>query len=34
MTQYIIVYPGGDQTFIQEEGKQNMEKYMEWLSAL
>ena len=34
MTQYIIVYPGGDQAFIQEEGKQNMGKYMEWLSAL
>ena len=34
MTQYVIVYLGGDQPSSQEEGKQHMEKYMEWLSAL
>ena len=34
MTQYVIVYLGGDQPSSQEEGKQHMAKYMEWLSAL
>ena len=34
MTQYDIVYLGGDQPSSQEEGKQHMAKYMEWLSAL
>ena len=34
MTQYVIVYLGGDQPSSPEEGKQHMAKYMEWLSAL
>ena len=34
MTQYVIVYLGGDQPSSSEEGKQLMAKYMEWLSAL
>ena len=34
MTQYVIVYLGGDHPSSPEEGKQHMEKYMEWLSAL
>ena len=34
MTEYVIVYLGGDQPSSSEEGKQLMAKYMEWLSAL
>jgi len=34
MTQYVIVYLGGDHPSSPEEGKQHMAKYMEWLSAL
>lgn len=34
MTQYIIVYLGGNQPSSPEEGKQHFSKYMEWLSAL
>jgi len=34
MSQYIIVYLGGDQPSSPEEGKQHMAKYMEWLSSL
>ena len=34
MTQYVIVYLGGDQPSSQWEGKHHMAKYMEWLSAL
>ncbi len=34
MTQYIIVYLGGDQPSSPEEGKQHMSKYMDWLSSL
>lgn len=34
MTQYLIVYLGGDQPSSPEEGKQHFSKYMEWLSSL
>ena len=34
MTQFVIVYLGGDQPSSPEEGKQHFVKYMEWLSAL
>jgi hypothetical protein len=34
MTQYIIVYLGGNQPASPEEGKQHFSKYMEWLSLL
>jgi len=34
MTQYLIVYLGGDQPSSPEEGKQHFTKYMEWLSSL
>ena len=34
MTQYIIVYLGGDQPASPEEGKQHFEKYKTWLSSL
>ena len=34
MTQYVIVYLGGDQPSSPEEGKQHFSKYMEWLSSL
>ena len=34
MSQYVIVYLGGDQPSSPEEGKQHMAKYMEWLSSL
>ena len=34
MTQYVIVYLGGDHPSSPEEGKQHMAKYVEWLSAL
>ena len=34
MSQYIIVYLGGNQPSSPEEGQQHMAKYMEWLSSL
>ncbi len=34
MSQYLIVYLGGDRPSSPEEGKQHMSKYMDWLSAL
>ena len=34
MSQYIIVYLGGNQPATPEEGKQHFAKYMEWLSSL
>ena len=34
MSQYIIVYIGGDQPSNPEEGKQHFSKYMDWLSSL
>jgi len=34
LSQYIIVYLGGDQPSSPEEGQQHFAKYMEWLSAL
>jgi len=34
MSQYIIVYLGGEQPSSPEEGKQHMAKYMDWLSSL
>ena len=34
MTQYVIVYLGGDQPSSPEEGKQHMSKYIDWLSSL
>jgi hypothetical protein len=34
MTQYIIVYLGGNQPSSPEEGKQHFEKYKKWLSSL
>ncbi len=34
MTQYIIVYLGGNQPSSPEEGKQHMSKYRAWLSSL
>lgn len=34
MTQYIIVYLGGNQPATPEEGKQHFEKYKAWLSSL
>jgi hypothetical protein len=34
MSQYIIVYIGGNQPSSPEEGKQNYAKYREWLSSL
>ncbi len=34
MSQYVIVYLGGDQPSSPEEGKQHMAKYMDWLSSL
>ena len=34
MTQYVIVYLGGDQPSSPEEGKQHMSKYRAWLSSL
>ena len=33
MTQYVIVYLGGDHPSSPEDGKQHMAKYMEWLSV-
>jgi hypothetical protein len=34
MSQYIIVYLGGDQPSSPEEGQQHMAKYMQWLGSL
>jgi hypothetical protein len=34
MSQFVIVYLGGDKPASPEEGKQHMSKYMEWLSSL
>jgi hypothetical protein len=34
MSQYLIVYLGGNPPSSPEEGKQHMSKYMEWLSSL
>ena len=34
MTQYVIVYLGGDQPSDPEEGRQHFAKYMDWLSSL
>jgi hypothetical protein len=34
MSQYLMVYLGGDKPASPEEGKPHMSKYMEWLSAL
>ena len=34
MSQYIIVYLGGDQPSSPEEGKRHMSKYIAWLSSL
>lgn len=34
MSEYIIVYLGGDEPSSPEEGKQHMSKYMQWLASL
>jgi len=34
MSQYAIVYLGGDQPSSPEEGKQHFSKYMDWLNSL
>ena len=34
MSQYVIVYLGGDAPSSPEEGQQHMSKYMDWLSSL
>jgi len=34
MPQYCITYLGGDKPSSPEEGKQQMSKYMDWLSSL
>ena len=34
MSQYVIVYFGGDPPSSPEEGKQHFSKYMEWLASL
>ena len=34
MSQYVIVYLGGDQPSDPEEGRQHFSKYMDWLSSL
>ena len=34
MSQYVIVYLGGDQPSNTEEGKQHFAKYQEWLTSL
>ena len=34
MTQYVIVYIGGNQPSTPEEGKQHFAKYQEWLASL
>ena len=34
MSQYVIVYLGGDQPSDPEEGRQHFSRYMDWLSSL
>ena len=34
MSQYLIVYLGGDQPASPEEGKRHFSKYMEWLGSM
>ena len=34
MSQYVIVYLGGDQPSSPEEGKRHFPKYMDWLASL
>jgi hypothetical protein len=34
MTQYVLVYVGGDQPTTPEEGKQHFAKYMQWINGL
>ena len=34
MSQYVLVYLGGNQPSSPEEGKQHFSKYMDWLSSL
>ena len=34
MSQYVIIYLGGDPPSSPEEGKQHFSKYMEWLTSL
>ncbi len=34
MSQYLIVYLGGEQPSSPEEGQQHFAKYMEWLTSL
>ena len=34
MTQYVIVYLGGNHPDTPEEGKKHFSKYMEWLTSL
>jgi len=34
MSQYLIVYLGGDQPSSPEEGRRHFAKYMDWLSSL
>ena len=34
MTQYVLVYMGGDQPSTQEEAEKHYSKYTEWLTAL
>ncbi len=34
MSQYIIVYVGGDEPSSPEEGEKHFAKYMDWLSAM
>jgi hypothetical protein len=34
MSQYVIVYLGGDQPSSPEEGQRHMAEYMQWLSSL
>lgn len=34
MSQYVIVYLGGEQPAAPEEGKKHFTKYMEWLTSI
>lgn len=34
MSQYVIVYLGGDQPSDPDEGRQHFSRYMDWLSSL
>ncbi len=34
MTQFVIVYLGGNQPSSPEEGKKHFAKYMEWMTSL